>query len=313
MKFSVVIPCHNAERWIRATLRSVRAQTHPAHEIIVVDDDSSDRSLAAIRDSGVDVKLLQVKEHNAAATRNAGIDAATGDWVALLDADDIWLPHHLQYAAELLRKSRDVAFIAHHQYLDREGKVTDMPATVIPPIHKPLTGLPHTRFAEIAAAGFQFGHSTVIYHRLRLMDVGRFDVSQKRRHDMDLWLRMIANHTWTYDSRSHALYRHGTPGGISSNEINCEYYYLRALLRNQASYRCSAMRRLIETAARRSVSMAFVDGQRSDFRLALDQASPYLKPLYRMYYQVAAACPPLFRAPISAKRRIFHKRYHSTG
>src|SRR5437660_9457805 len=102
LRVSVIMPCHNAGPWIGDALRSVAAQSLPAHEILVIDDRSSDDSVAQIERSGVPVKLLRSDAGNAAATRNVGIEAATGDWLALLDADDVWYPNHLARAAELL-------------------------------------------------------------------------------------------------------------------------------------------------------------------------------------------------------------------
>src|SRR5690349_8692917 len=122
MNFSVIIPCYNAGPWIVQSLKSVAAQTYPAKEIIVIDDGSSDDSLAKIESSGVPVRLLKTRRSNGAGARNAGIEAATGDWIALLDADDIWYPNHLQRAVEMLEGSSDVALMTAHDWIDVNGK-----------------------------------------------------------------------------------------------------------------------------------------------------------------------------------------------
>src|ERR1700719_1779836 len=127
MRISVIMPCHNAGRWIAGALRSATHQTYPPHEIIVIDDSSTDSSLAEIDRSGAALKLLQVNAHNAAVARNAGIEAATGDWIALLDADDVWYPNHLARAAELLSKSNDVAFMSNHDWIGLQGETLPMP------------------------------------------------------------------------------------------------------------------------------------------------------------------------------------------
>lgn len=90
MEISVVIPCYNAGRWIVDALRSVVAQTYQPHEIIVVDDVSSDDSVEKIQSCGIKVKLLHTQRANGAGARNVGIRQVTGDWIAFLDADDIW-------------------------------------------------------------------------------------------------------------------------------------------------------------------------------------------------------------------------------
>lgn len=309
MRFSVIIPCHNAGRYIAETLRSVAAQTHPCHEVIIIDDGSTDDSLEQIRATGVPHRLLQTKFRNAAQSRNAGIEVATGDWIALLDADDIWVPEHLAMCAELLRDRNDVALIANHQYLNPDGSITDLLESLQPrEIRKPTAGLSHLLFTDICAAGFQFGHSTVVYRKSRLDEVGFFDPNQRRRHDMDLWLRMLAGRTWAYDTRSHAIYRHRTPGGISTAVVECEYFFLRALLKNAENYRNQGMHTLVGTAARRSVSLAFVDGTDKEFELARGQAWPHLTPGFRVMYRLAGLFPGLFKAVIRAKRRVVQKK-----
>ena len=87
-RFSVVIPTHNRADHLAEAVRSVHGQTFPAHEIIVVDDGSTDDTAevveALIRD-GVPVRYLRQANQGAAAARNRGIRAAGGDWIALLD------------------------------------------------------------------------------------------------------------------------------------------------------------------------------------------------------------------------------------
>src|SRR5262249_44950020 len=117
MQTSVITPCHNAGPWIAAALQSVARQTYPAYEIIVINDNSTDNSLAQIERSGVPVKLLQVSARNAAVARNVGIEVAGGEWIAFLDADDIWYPNHLARAVELLSKTKDVAFMSNHDWI----------------------------------------------------------------------------------------------------------------------------------------------------------------------------------------------------
>jgi len=303
MRASVIIPCHNAERYIAAALDSIAAQTRPAHETIVIDDASTDDAVAIVEGHALPVTLLHCEHRNAAATRNEGIAAATGDWIAFLDADDQWMPNHLQRAGELLDDGDDVAFIANHNFLFEDGRVAKISEGLRPKLDQPETAIPASRWPELLTQGFHFGHSTVLLRRDRVEAVGRFDVTQKRRHDMDLWLKMIAGHTWAYDTALHATYRADTPGSISRNEPECEYFFLKALLRHREAFAGPAMDALIENAARRAMSLNFVDATWQEYQRARDLAMPHVPRRFAWGYQFGALCPPLMRALIRLKRQ----------
>jgi glycosyltransferase involved in cell wall biosynthesis len=102
MKISAVIPAYNCEAHIARAIDSVLNQTHPADEIIIVDDGSSDDTVQAVRSYGDKVTLIQQENAGASAARNTGIEAATGNWIAFLDADDEWLPDMLQRQTDIL-------------------------------------------------------------------------------------------------------------------------------------------------------------------------------------------------------------------
>jgi len=93
---SVVIPVYNGVRHLGDALASVLAQTRPAQEVIVVDDGSTDGSAVLLRDRFPTVRCLRQDNAGAGAARNRGVAAATGDFLAFLDADDLWEPDKLQ-------------------------------------------------------------------------------------------------------------------------------------------------------------------------------------------------------------------------
>ena len=106
---SAIVPVYNGERFLRAALDSALAQTCQDIEIIVIDDGSKDSSGAiadeyAARHPG---KFVVIHQPNGGlvVARNAGLAVARGRYVALLDADDEWLPHHLAASVEVLEKS----------------------------------------------------------------------------------------------------------------------------------------------------------------------------------------------------------------
>ena len=113
-RVSAVIPVYNRERCVAAAIQSVLGQTVPVHELIVVDDGSTDQSRAAILEGAAGdprVRYLHQPNAGAAAARNTGIGAATGDWIAFLDSDDIWTPQKMAHALDVIRTRPDVEFI----------------------------------------------------------------------------------------------------------------------------------------------------------------------------------------------------------
>jgi glycosyltransferase involved in cell wall biosynthesis len=93
---SAVIPCYNGAPYLRETLDSTLRQTCPPLEVIVVDDGSTDESAAIAASYGPPVHLIRQENQGESVARNRGMDEARGDWVALLDADDRWLPRKLE-------------------------------------------------------------------------------------------------------------------------------------------------------------------------------------------------------------------------
>ncbi|MEY4749943.1 MAG: hypothetical protein RIQ60_2157 [Pseudomonadota bacterium] len=108
-RVSILMPVHNAQRWLDASLRSAQAQSWPATEVIVVDDGSTDASPAiALRHTGPGLQFIHhPRRRGAAAARNTALRAAQGDYLQFLDADDLLHPHKI--AAQMARVQRDGA------------------------------------------------------------------------------------------------------------------------------------------------------------------------------------------------------------
>ena len=105
MKFSVIIPVYNKERYIRKTIQSVLKQTFRDYEIIVVDDGSKDDSFKIVKSMQEDsIVLVQQENSGVAAARNTGIESARGEYIAFLDADDYWHPNYLEVIDDLITR-----------------------------------------------------------------------------------------------------------------------------------------------------------------------------------------------------------------
>ena len=98
---SAIIPAYNAEKFIEATIKSILAQTHGSIEIIVVDDGSTDNTPSLLHQFHSEIKLVSQENLGVAAARNIGAKIAKGEFLAFLDADDLWMPEKI--ACQLTR------------------------------------------------------------------------------------------------------------------------------------------------------------------------------------------------------------------
>ncbi len=123
-RFSVIIPAYNAAATLACALDSVLAQIWPAHEIIVVDDGSSDVTAAVVAAYGDKVRYLYQHNAGVSAARNAGAQAASGDWLAFLDADDWYYPKRLKWHADWIMRDSELDFLTgDYEYRDPAGKL----------------------------------------------------------------------------------------------------------------------------------------------------------------------------------------------
>ncbi|MBS0330449.1 MAG: glycosyltransferase family 2 protein, partial [Proteobacteria bacterium] len=123
-RFSVIIPAFNAAGTLARAIESVRAQSWPVHEIIVVDDGSTDATADVARRFGEAVRLIRQPNSGVSVARNAGAAAATGDWLAFLDADDWYAPGRVElHAAWIAEDATLDCLTGDYEYRDTDGKL----------------------------------------------------------------------------------------------------------------------------------------------------------------------------------------------
>jgi len=110
-KFSVVIPACNRGELLRACLESVFAQSFRDFEVIVVDDGSTDHTPAVLAEFGDRIRVIRQKNQGQATARNAGIEAARGEYIAFLDCDDLWFPWTMETFNQVLQRQGQPAII----------------------------------------------------------------------------------------------------------------------------------------------------------------------------------------------------------
>ena len=131
---SVVIPAYNAERWVAECIGSVVAQTYPHWECILVDDGSTDGTLAQAEGMkeacGGRLTVLRKANGGAASARNVGLAAAKGDYVVFVDADDLMLPRELEFALRAVADIPDALVIWDYAHERPEGEPVWAPRTL---------------------------------------------------------------------------------------------------------------------------------------------------------------------------------------
>ncbi len=128
MKISVIIPCFNAERYLEACLTSVLAQDEPDIEVLLIDDGSQDGTLSlARRFAREDARVRVFSQENAGVSvaRNRGLQAAQGEWVTFVDADDLLMPNALSIMLSAAKQDVDMVVCAHETFdiADQKGQV----------------------------------------------------------------------------------------------------------------------------------------------------------------------------------------------
>jgi GT2 family glycosyltransferase len=191
---SVVIPAYNAAEFIGQALDSVFSQTRPPREVIVVDDGSEDQTPDVVAKYAGKVKYMRKERGGPASARNVGIRAASGEWIAFLDGDDVWLPTLLEALARLSSQTHaSLIFCDSQQLID--GSPSGPSRLESYGLKKRLRTLapsgvlldPFRLFLEERCYIFTPG---VLIKKEALLDVGLFDETFYCGEDLDLWLRL---------------------------------------------------------------------------------------------------------------------------
>ena len=182
---SVVIPLYNKGGYIKNTLASALAQTFSDFEILVVDDGSRDDGPARVREiKDHRIVLIQQDNTGVSATRNRGMKEAQAQFVAFLDADDLWEPDHLHHLMELSRRFPQVALFGN-RFTEFFG---DAPSPVSPaPVEYALL----EEYFSAGAAGAQpFFTSSCMVNRTQALAAGGFPAGHSRGEDLALWMNL---------------------------------------------------------------------------------------------------------------------------
>lgn len=201
---SVVIAAYNAATTIMDALESVHHQHYRPIEVIVIDDGSTDDTVAVIERSGLASTIIRQANQGPSHARNAGIHRARGDWIAFLDADDVWHPAKLAEQIAVVERHEDAAIVATDwaRSLDQLGQA-------------PANDLEWFGYRDLVVLN-RFQTSTVLMRRAVLHDIGGFDASLDGVEDWDCWLRGALHGPVALLHAPLVLYR-DSPGGVSKD------------------------------------------------------------------------------------------------
>ena len=215
MTISVVIPAYNAERFLRRTLESVFAQTLLPDEILICDDGSVDGTAELAESFGPPVRVLRLSNEGASSARNFGAAQATGEWIAFLDADDLWEPGKLERQMAELARNPD-ADLCYTSVMKLEQHGDEMRLCGIIPV--PTADLIERAVFERTT----FIPSSVVIRRSVFLASGGFDATRRYAEDWELWLRLLRRGVkFAGLTEPLTLYRiHGA--GVSSKVIEAQ-------------------------------------------------------------------------------------------
>jgi len=206
-RVSVVIPAYNAERFLAQAVGSVLGQTYRDLEVIVIDDGSTDATSSVVDSYAGRIRYQRQANAGVSAARNAGFRLAAGEFVAFLDADDLWEPTKLERQIALLdtRPGNGLCFSAFHRVDGNLRVIQTVPAVDYPDFCQAL--LLHSCVVTMP---------TVVMRSELFAASGGFDVRLSQCADWDLWLRLSLRTTFVSLKEPLASYR-TWPGNMSSS------------------------------------------------------------------------------------------------
>jgi GT2 family glycosyltransferase len=202
-RVSAIVPAYNSVRYLPEAIDSVLAQTYRDFEIIVVDDGSTDGTQGVLARYGDRIRVVRQSNQGSAAARNAGILAARGEFIAFLDADDLWLPQKLERQMRLFGERPEIGWVySDYREFDESGLGTRSFFE-----REGLRHPPEGWVLPALAEGCITWTTTVVMRASCFHEAGLFDPVFPRAQDYDMWLRLAARFPVACVAEVLALYR----------------------------------------------------------------------------------------------------------
>ncbi|OUL33346.1 glucosyl transferase [Nostoc sp. T09] len=304
-KVSVIIPVYGVEKYIAATVQSVLDQTYKNFELLIIDDASPDRSIEICQQfTDSRIKIIHQANRGLAGARNTGIRHAQGEYLAFLDADDLWLPEKLEQHISHLENSPAVGVsFSRSAFIDETGKSL---GTYQMPKLKEIT-TPYLLCRNPVGNGSAAVIRTEVFEAIKFQDNLHgtiedfyFDEHFRRTEDLECWIRISIKTDWQIEGIPEALtlYRVNSdglsanllqqldswekviektrsyaPGIVTQSEKLARAYQLQYLARNAVRLQAGAM-------AVKLINQALV----SNWRILLEIPRPTILTLVAAYF-----------------------------
>ncbi|GAB6171926.1 glycosyltransferase [Paradesulfitobacterium aromaticivorans] len=219
---SVVIPTYNHARYLHSALNSVIGQSYPNLEVLVIDDGSTDDTVAVVKPYRSNIKYIYKENGGTASALNLGLSRATGKYICWLSADDVFLEHKVAKQVALMESNPSLGFsYTSFEVIDGEGKKQY-------DVHSPYFPDKQELVRKLMEGCFING-SSVIMRRSALESTGYFDESLPQAHDFDLWLRLLRQYACGFLDEILLAYRwHGQNMSRISDEVSIQSVRERA-------------------------------------------------------------------------------------
>lgn len=217
---SVVVPLYNKSAYVEQAVASALDAFPRVHEVIVVDDGSTDDGPQKVRQMhDPRIRLLQQKNRGVSAARNHGIREARGDFIAFLDADDYWTPNYMPQIHTLIAAYPDCDIFATHYFTFTDEGITGMPRLYAISRHdKPQLV---THFFEAWSKGNFFYTCSVVVRRTSFFQHNIFfPENESLGEDQDVWFRLAEKSPVAYSARPLVAYRIGIEGSLSKKSLD---------------------------------------------------------------------------------------------
>jgi len=203
---SVIIPLYNKEPYIARALNSILCQTFHDFEVIIVDDGSTDKGAEVVKGfNDPRIRFIQQENHGLSRARNRGVAEARGELIAFLDADDEWMPEHLEVLLRLQEKFPEAgAYTTAYLKIHPKSGIKNIQFHSIP--EKPWEGLLPSYFKSAALGDPPISASTVGISKAILIKFGGFNAEALLCEDMDLWGRIALKYPIAFSWDGEGIY-----------------------------------------------------------------------------------------------------------